>query len=69
MKNDYKYLVANPFGTFLCRCKTMGQVNKFVKKHIIQAKEGFRLIMHRELFPQDYQVRDLNEIPTFEEIA
>ena len=68
MKNDYRYLVANPFGLFLCRCKTMEQVNMYVDKHFKKAEKAYITLTGHKLYRSNYQVRDLNEIPTFEEI-
>ena len=66
MKNPY--LVANPFGVFLVRCKNMDEVREFVTSHLKKCKEAYKLLTGHDGTPSDYQVRDLREIPTIDEI-
>ena len=63
MKN--RFLVANPFGTFLIRCDTMDEVKEFVRQHMKQCAPAFRMLVKRELMANDYQIRDLTEIRTY----
>ena len=69
MTMTYKYLVANPTGTFLVRCKTMEEVRTFIKKHCKRCnKTAIKSLFERKLKPSDYQVRNLEEIPTHNQI-
>lgn len=66
MKN--RYLVASPLGCFLLRCDTMDQVSIFVEEHFEKCRESFSLLTNfSDISTKDYQVRDLTDIPTFEE--
>jgi hypothetical protein len=61
--DEYKYLVANPFGVFLVRCKTMPEVRVFVKQHLARTQDAYYTLVRQHLKASDYQVRDLTEIP------
>jgi len=65
-KIEYKYLVANPLGVFLIRCKTMEQVEEFVDAHLKRCKEAYDVLYKVPIIKKDYQVRDLTEIPIFD---
>jgi hypothetical protein len=60
--NGYKYLVANPFGTFLARCETMEDVTDFVEWHLNKAKNSYKMITDKKICKEDYQVCDLTKI-------
>jgi hypothetical protein len=65
MKN--KYLVANPMGVFLIRCSTMKQVKKFIKTHYDRHRYSLEFLYKRKVKMSEYEVRDLTEIPIYEE--
>ena len=58
-----KYLIANPYGTFLIRCSTIKEAREFIRKHIEQCQDAWYLLTKTHLKMKDYQVRDLTEIP------
>lgn len=66
MKN--RYLVANPMGVFMIRCDSMEEVNVFVKAHVKKCEDAYRFLTGNQLSYHAYQVRDLTEIPTYEEL-
>ena len=65
MKN--RFLVANPFGTFLIRCDTMDEVKEFVRQHLSKCKQAYKKLVGEgvEVQAHNYQVRDLTEIRTY----
>lgn len=64
-----RFLVANPFGVFLVRCDTIEEINAFVDEHLERCKENYIVLEgRRSIKRNDYEVRDLTEIATFDEL-
>jgi hypothetical protein len=62
---EYKYLVANPWGVFLVRCKSLENVEIFVNQHLEKCQDAYYLLLKHYPIMSDYLVRDITEVPEF----